>query len=413
MTARSSSRADDSVMRVVDGAPAYLRRARGFVPEPIDLGADGPSVIAVGARSQEHDHGHARARGVRLAAYRRSRRSRDRSASATRRSAICTSILDVEPEVAACDLHPDFVSTRSAEESGLAGRRASSITSRMSRRSRPSTAGADRCSASRSTATGYGDDGAPWGGELIVLDGARWRAARLARAARAAGRRPRRARALAHGRRDARIGSGGSTRRRGSSPARRRRAELADAFRARRALRRDDEPRPPVRRRGGAARRLPATSATKDRRRWSSKRWSRRRARSPAAGASTDGRLDLAPLLWRIAERAARCAATAAEAVPRHADRRARRLDRRRRRARSGLERVALGGGCMMNRVLAEGLMRRAARARPRSRCCRARFRANDGGAVARTGRVRARADRAPATLDGGLNDVSCDSRAR
>ena len=48
-------RADDSVMRIIDGAPVLLRRARGFVPDPIDLGREGPSVIAP-ARSQEHGH---------------------------------------------------------------------------------------------------------------------------------------------------------------------------------------------------------------------------------------------------------------------------------------------------------------------------------------------------------------------
>jgi hydrogenase maturation protein HypF len=41
-------RADDSVLQIVDGAPAFLRRARGFVPEPIDLAADGPCVLACG-----------------------------------------------------------------------------------------------------------------------------------------------------------------------------------------------------------------------------------------------------------------------------------------------------------------------------------------------------------------------------
>lgn len=36
-------------MQVICGAPSFIRRARGFVPEPIDLGIDGPSVIATGA----------------------------------------------------------------------------------------------------------------------------------------------------------------------------------------------------------------------------------------------------------------------------------------------------------------------------------------------------------------------------
>ena len=41
-------RADDSVMSVIDGAPSFIRRARGFVPEPVDLGIDGPDILACG-----------------------------------------------------------------------------------------------------------------------------------------------------------------------------------------------------------------------------------------------------------------------------------------------------------------------------------------------------------------------------
>jgi hydrogenase maturation protein HypF len=43
------ARADDSVMAFIDGAPAFIRRSRGFIPEPIGLGEDGPPVLAVGA----------------------------------------------------------------------------------------------------------------------------------------------------------------------------------------------------------------------------------------------------------------------------------------------------------------------------------------------------------------------------
>ena len=41
-------RADDSVAQIIAGAPALLRRARGFVPDPIELPADGPDVLALG-----------------------------------------------------------------------------------------------------------------------------------------------------------------------------------------------------------------------------------------------------------------------------------------------------------------------------------------------------------------------------
>src|SRR5262249_48955049 len=43
------TRADDSVVRVVAGRARLLRRARGYVPEPLELPVAAASVLAVGA----------------------------------------------------------------------------------------------------------------------------------------------------------------------------------------------------------------------------------------------------------------------------------------------------------------------------------------------------------------------------
>jgi hydrogenase maturation protein HypF len=39
---------DDSVLQVIDGRPALLRRARGYAPEPLVLAGAGPAVLALG-----------------------------------------------------------------------------------------------------------------------------------------------------------------------------------------------------------------------------------------------------------------------------------------------------------------------------------------------------------------------------
>jgi hydrogenase maturation protein HypF len=111
-------RCDDSVVRMINGAPAYLRRARGATPEPIQLSTEIPPTLAVGAYLKNTI---CVTRGSEAFV---SQHIGDLDNAATFgffRETIdhLTGILDVAPERLACDLHPDFLSSRYASETGL------------------------------------------------------------------------------------------------------------------------------------------------------------------------------------------------------------------------------------------------------------------------------------------------------
>jgi hydrogenase maturation protein HypF len=84
------------------------------------------------------------------------------------------SILAIEPEYAVCDRHPDFRSTRYAEETGLPCARVQHHVAHVA-----ATVAEHKLSGAALGVAldgyGLGVDGTAWGGELIVVDGAHWR----------------------------------------------------------------------------------------------------------------------------------------------------------------------------------------------------------------------------------------------
>ena len=165
-------RADDSVMAVIDGAPTFIRRSRGFVPEPIDLGEDGPVVLAVG--------GHLKStlcvtRGREAFI---SQHVGDLATTATVQFYAETArrmltMLAVKPELIVCDLHPDYRSTLFAETAGLPILRIQHHAGHLA------AVAAEHHLIGPLVGValdghGYGDKGAAWGGELMVRAGAEW-----------------------------------------------------------------------------------------------------------------------------------------------------------------------------------------------------------------------------------------------
>ncbi|THK33634.1 carbamoyltransferase HypF [Ensifer sp. MPMI2T] len=168
-------RADDSVMQVIGGAPSFVRRARGFVPEPIDMGSDGPSVIATGA-DLKNTICITRGREAFLSQHIGDLDNAE--AIRFQREAInhLCSILDVKPAFAACDLHPDFRSVRIAQGLNLP------VVPVQHHLAHVAAVAAEHQLSGlvfglALDGHGFGTDGTSWGGEMLALDGHHWKRA--------------------------------------------------------------------------------------------------------------------------------------------------------------------------------------------------------------------------------------------
>src|SRR5712664_1159445 len=112
------TRADDSVARIVAGKAQPVRRSRGHVPEPIELGFSAPPVLAVGA-NLKNAVCMTRDGDAYLSPHVGDLDHLETFAFFREVIGKLEQLLGVHPEVVACDLHPDYVSTRWALESGL------------------------------------------------------------------------------------------------------------------------------------------------------------------------------------------------------------------------------------------------------------------------------------------------------
>ncbi|TAI62372.1 carbamoyltransferase HypF, partial [Bradyrhizobium sp. Leo170] len=167
------TRADDSVAAVVAGRTQFLRRARGYVPEPVRLARAVPPILGVGgalkstvtvtwgreAFVSQHIGDLDTAEGIRFF-------------EETVHHLLST--LDVEPVVVAHDLHPNMASTRFAEGRGKR------LIAVQHHHAHAASVMAEHGVAGPVLALvldgfGHGSDGGNWGGEILLCDGARFR----------------------------------------------------------------------------------------------------------------------------------------------------------------------------------------------------------------------------------------------
>ncbi len=167
---------DDSVVRENAGELQLLRRARGFSPLPISLDRAVPRILAVGGHLK-NSVALSIGRDVILSPH---IGDLDNTLSmAVHRRAVqdLVEFFGVTPELVACDLHPDYGSTRHAEL--LADRWQVPLVRVQHHHAHVLSAVAEwqltgRVLGLSWDGTGYGPDATAWGGEAIVVDGPHW-----------------------------------------------------------------------------------------------------------------------------------------------------------------------------------------------------------------------------------------------
>jgi hydrogenase maturation protein HypF len=163
-------RCDDSVASLVDGAPQIIRRARGYVPLGIELPFDTPPLLAVGGHLKN------------VFALARGRHIYQSQHLGDLESITCLDFFresldhlmrtfEIEPAIVVHDLHPGYLSTQWATEwAAERGLRTIAVQHHFAH-----VAG---CMAEHGVdsdfiglsldGTGYGTDGRIWGGEVLV-----------------------------------------------------------------------------------------------------------------------------------------------------------------------------------------------------------------------------------------------------
>jgi len=163
-------RTDDSVARVFGGRPMLIRRSRGYVPEPLAVARAFPRPVLACGGELKNTFCLARDRHAFISHHIGDLENAETLRSFTEGIEHFRRLFDIDPQVVAHDLHPEYLSTKYAVELDgvdLAGvqHHHAHIASCLADN------GADGPVIGVAfDGTGYGTDGTIWGGEFLVAD---------------------------------------------------------------------------------------------------------------------------------------------------------------------------------------------------------------------------------------------------
>ena len=160
------SRCDDSLLRVADGEAYFVRRSRGYAPEPIPVNFDASGVLALGAE-QKAAFAMGKGRQAFYSQHIGDLKNAETLAHYETQIRRFEDLFGIAPEQLVCDLHPDYLSTRWGKARGLP------VLSVQHHHAHMAACMADNgldgsCIGVIWDGTGLGTDNTIWGGEFLA-----------------------------------------------------------------------------------------------------------------------------------------------------------------------------------------------------------------------------------------------------
>jgi hydrogenase maturation protein HypF len=159
-------RCDDSVVKVVSGKPRQMRRSRGYVPVPVFVKQELPPIVAVGGELK-NTICVTKGKHAFLSQHIGDLENIESYRFFEQAIGHLIKVLEINPQIVAYDLHPDYFSTKWALQSGMqtvgVQHHHAHIASCMAENHLTG-----RVIGFALDGTGYGTDGNIWGGEVLV-----------------------------------------------------------------------------------------------------------------------------------------------------------------------------------------------------------------------------------------------------
>jgi hydrogenase maturation protein HypF len=167
-------RVDDSVQRISADSPTLLRRSRGFAPDPIQLHHALPQVLGTGAELK-NTFSLTRQKYAFVSHHIGDLENFETLQSFEQGISHYERLFKIQPEVIGCDLHPDYLASRYAQSRAerediplvRVQHHHAHLAACLAENGRPFDEPAIGLSFD---GTGYGTDGAVWGGDVLVGD---------------------------------------------------------------------------------------------------------------------------------------------------------------------------------------------------------------------------------------------------